>query len=202
LTTFGTRASVAHAGNTSEPSQQLWFATYTCSCQEKRVAQHLSAHGIEFFLPVYRAVRRWKNGVRALLDRPLFPGYLFVKIDRRERVRVLDLPGVHSLVGVGREPIPLPNEEIEALRQGIHLFNAEPHPFLNVGDRARLCRGPLEGFEGIIARKKNGHWLVLSIELIMRSIAVEVNESDLEPIGSWPRIAFAEQQTAAKSVVD
>lgn len=129
--------------------------------------------------------------MRVRLDRPLFPGYLFVKIDRRERVRVLDLPGVHSLVGTGREPIPLPNEEIEALRRGVQLFNAEPHPFLNVGDRARLCRGPLDGLEGIIIRKKNGHWLVLSIELIMKSVAVEVNESDLEPIGSLPRIAFA-----------
>lgn len=199
MTSFSARASVVPAGISSEPYKQLWFATYTCSCQEKRVAQRLSARGIESFLPLYRTASRWKNGLRVALDRPLFPGYVFVKIDRRERVRVLDLPGVHSLVGAGREPIPLAEGEIETLRRGIHFLNAEPHPFLNVGARARVCRGPLEGVEGVIIRKKNSQWLVLSIELIMKSVAVEVNESDLDPVCSLPRIALALQQTAAKN---
>lgn len=182
--------AVVPAGSSGESLAQHWFATYTCSCQEKRVAQHLGARGIEFFLPLYRTINRWKNGQRVPIDHPLFPGYVFVRIQRQERVRVLDLPGVHSIVGAGREPIALPSAEIDALRNGLHLLNTEPHPFLNVGDRARVCRGPLEGAEGIVVRKKNGFRLVLSIDLIMKSVAVEVDENDLEAVGSSQRLGL------------
>lgn len=116
------------------------------------------------------------------IDRPLFPGYVFVKVQQNERVRVLELPGVHSIVGAGREPVPLPNQEIEALRHGIHLLNAEPHAYVNVGDRAKIQNGPLKGMTGIVLRKQNGCRLVLSLELIMRSVSVEVDEHDLEPL--------------------
>jgi len=159
-----------------------WFAVYTCSCQEKRVAQHCSAHEIEHFLPVSQNRRRWKNGCTVLLERPLFPGYLFVKIEKRQRVRVLELPGVHSIVGRGREPVPLPGEEIEILRRGLDSINAEPCPFLNVGEKARVKRGPLEGMTGVVTRRKNSLRLVLSVDLIMRSVSVEVDSLDLEPI--------------------
>lgn len=95
-----------------------WFAAYTCSCQEKRVAQHLTSRGIEFFLPVYQRAAHWRNGLRVVLERPLFPGYVFVKIRSSERVRVLELPGVHSMVSAGRQPIALPADDIETLRRG------------------------------------------------------------------------------------
>lgn len=167
----------------STPVSPEWFAVYTHSCHEKRVARRLSIHEIEYFLPVQTNVNRWKNGLRVKIERPLFPGYVFVKIQRTERVRVLELPGVHSIVGRGREPIPLPGDEIEALRQTIHLMNAEPHPYLNVGDRARIRSGPLEGMTGIIVRKKNGCRLVLSLDLIMKSVAVEVDGLELERVG-------------------
>ncbi len=160
-----------------------WFALYTCSCQEKRVGEHLSVRNIEFFLPLYRKVSLWRNGLRVQTERPLFPGYVFVKIERREKVRVLELPGAHSIVSTGHEPIPLPTEEIEALRQGAHFLNAEPHPYLDVGNRARVRRGPLEGMTGFVVRKKNGCRIVLSLELIMRSVSVEVNEHDIEALG-------------------
>ena len=169
------------ANKPSDFGLQRWFAAYTHSCQEKRVAQHLSARSIEFFLPVFRKVTRWKNGQRVPIDMPLFPGYVFVKVQRNERVRVLELPGVHSIVGAGREPIALPSQEIEALRRGIHLLNAEPHAYLSVGDRAKIQNGPLKGMTGIVVRKQNGCRLVLSLELIMRSVSVEVDEHDLEP---------------------
>jgi len=146
-----------------------WFAVYTCSCQEKRVAQHCSAHEIEHFLPVSQNRRRWKNGCTVLLERPLFPGYLFVKIEKRQRVRVLELPGVHSI-------------EIEILRRGLDSINAEPCPFLKVGEKARVKRGPLEGMTGVVIRRKNSLRLVLSVDLIMRSVSVEVDSLDLEPI--------------------
>jgi transcription antitermination factor NusG len=161
---------------------QEWFALYTWSCQEKKVGEHLAARNIEYFLPLYRKVSRWKNGLRVPIDRPLFPGYVFVKIDRKERVRVLELPGAHSIVGAGREPIALPTEEIDALQRGIDLFNAEPHPYLNVGDRAVVRTGPLAGMTGIVLRKKNAFRLVLNLELIMKSVSVEIAEQDLEGI--------------------
>jgi transcription antitermination factor NusG len=163
-----------------EAVSQQWFAAHTGSCQEKRVAQHLSARNIEFFLPVYRSVSCWKNGLRVTIERPMFPGYVFVKIERSARIRVVELPGVRSIVGAGREPIPLPREEIEALRQGLHLFNAEPHPYLNVGDRATICTGPLAGITGIVVRKRNGYRFVLSVDLIMKSVSVEVDGRVLE----------------------
>jgi transcription antitermination factor NusG len=164
-------------------SSHEWFAAYTHSCQEKRVTHHLSNREIEFFHPVYRTVSHWKNGQRMQIDRPLFPSYVFVRIERKDRVRVLEVPGVHSLVGIGREPTPLAAHEIERLRTGIQLVNVEPHAYLNVGDRAKVCKGPLTGMEGIVVRKKTGCRLVLSIDLIMKSVAVEIDEDDLQAVG-------------------
>lgn len=121
-----------------------WFAVYTLSCREKSVAQHLDTHEIDHFLPVSRSRRRWKNGCTMLVESPLFPGYLFVKILRAERLRVLGLPGVHSIVGNGREPVALPTAEIETLRDGIDLLKVQPCAYLNVGEYAKVKRGPLK----------------------------------------------------------
>ncbi len=159
---------------------QEWFAAHTGSCQEKRVAQHLSARNIDFFLPVYRDESNWKNGLRVLIERPIFPGYVFVKIERSVRVRVLELPGVRSIVGAGREPVPVPSEEIEILRQCIRCRKVEPHPFFKVGDRATIRTGPLSGMAGIVIRRKNSYRLVLSVDLIMKSVSVEIDERELE----------------------
>jgi len=163
-----------------------WFAAYTISCHEKRVAEHLATRRLEFFLPLYKKISRWKNGLRMPIERPLFPGYVFVKIDPEERVRVLEVPGVHSLVGAGRQPIPLPYEEIEALRRGIHLLNAEPHPILRAGEKVVIRKGPLEGNTGIVIRRKNTTRVVLTLDAIMKSIAVEVDGRDLEVVGPVP----------------
>ena len=92
-------------------SNRKWFAVYTISRHEKRVAQHLTQRQIEFYLPLYRSERRWSDGSRVTLDLPLFPGYLFVHIKKTERVRVLDVPGALAVVGgTGREPVALPDE--------------------------------------------------------------------------------------------
>src|ERR1700691_3808507 len=163
-----------------------WFAAYTFSCQEKRVAQHLSMRRMEFFLPVYRKISCWRNGLRMPIERPLFPGYVFVKMAPDKRVRVLELPGVHSLVGVGRQPVPLPYEEIEALRRGKHLLNAEPHPTLHAGEKVLIRKGPLEGNTGIVVRRKNSTRVVLTLDVIMKSISVEVDSQDLEAVGPVP----------------
>lgn len=98
-------------------------------------------------------------------------------------MRVLEVPSVVSIVGNGREPLPLQHSEIESLRAGLDLRRAEPHPYLNVGERARIKFGPLAGFEGIVVRKTNGLRVVLTLQQIMKSVAVEVEECDLELLG-------------------
>ena len=166
------------------PFEPKWFAVYTTSRHEKRVAQHLTQREIEYYLPLYRSERKWSDGSRVTLDLPLFPGYLFVRIKRTERVRVLEVPGALAVVGGnGREPIPLPDEAIDALRAGLHLRAAQPHPLLTVGQRARIRSGALAGMEGVVVRKKNSLRVVLTLEHIQRSIAVEVSAEDLEPVG-------------------
>jgi len=100
-----------------------------------------------------------------------------------ERLRVLELSSVLSIAGSSHEPTPLPDEEIERLRSGLLQVNAEPHPALTVGERVRIRRGPLEGLHGIVSRQKNQFRVVLTLDLIMKSVAVEVCADDTEPIG-------------------
>ena len=162
-----------------------WFAVYTTARHEKRVDQHLRMREVEHYLPLYQAQRKWSDGSRVTLDLPLFPGYIFVRIKRAERVRVLEVPGVLAIVGgTGRAPAPLPEADIEALRLGLHLRRAEPHPLLKVGQRARIRSGALAGMEGVVVRKKNSFRVVLTMDAIMQSIAVEVDANELEPLDS------------------
>ena len=163
-----------------------WFAVFTSSHHEKRVLQHLRERQIESFLPLYRTVRRRTNRCKVTLELPLFPNYLFVQIERSQRARVLTVPGILSIVGTGREPAPLPDLEVETLRSGLQLRKAEPHPYLTVGERARIKAGPLAGMEGVLLRKKNDLRVVLTLDQIMRSVAVEVDADDLEPVS--PRL--------------
>jgi len=162
-----------------------WFAVYTTCRHEKRIAQHLSQRNIEHYLPLYRADRKWRDGSKVTLDLPLFPSYIFVHIKKSERVSVLSVPGALAVVGgTGGEPAPLPDAAIEALRAGLTERKIEPHPLLNVGQQARIRSGAFAGMQGIVLRKKSGFRVVLTLEQIMQSIAVEVDEDDLEPIGA------------------
>lgn len=162
-----------------------WFALYTASRHEKRVAQHLSQREIEFYLPLYKSQRKWSDGSRVTLDLPLFPGYLFIRIQRSERGLVLGVPGALAVVGgTGGEPAWLPDATIDTLRSGLETRPARPHPLLTIGQRARIRSGALTGFEGIVVRNKNGFRVVLTVEHIMQSYAVEVALEDLEPVGS------------------
>jgi transcription antitermination factor NusG len=118
-----------------------------------------------------------------LLDLPLFPGYVFVRLALRDRLRVLKIPSVVRLVGFGGEPAALPDEIVIRLREGVvGGLRAEPHPYLNVGKRVRLVRGALSGTEGILLRKKGRIRVVVSIELIGRSVSVEVDLADIAPV--------------------
>ncbi len=160
-----------------------WFALYTTSRHEKRVAQHLGQREIEFYLPLYRSQRKWSDGSRVTLDLPLFPGYLFVHIRRNQRTRVLEIPGALGVVGgTGGEPASLPDDTIDALRCGLEARPAQPHPLVTTGQRVRIRSGALAGFEGIVVRHKNGFRVVLTLEAIMQSYAIEVGLDDLEPL--------------------
>jgi transcription antitermination factor NusG len=116
------------------------------------------------------------------VELPLFPSYLFVEINLVDRVQILKVPGVLCLVGTGPDLWPLPEGEIEALRAGLHLRNPQPHPCLTVGQRVRIKAGPLTGLTGILLRQKDGLRVVLSIEMLMQSVAVEVQIDDIEPL--------------------
>src|SRR6266436_10174465 len=164
-------------------ASRRWYAAYTKPCHEKRVAEHLEIRKIESFLPLYRGSRRWNNGCNITLERPLYPGYVFVHIPTDERVRVLELSGVVSIVGTTREPTPLPDEDIERLRSGLHLVHAEPHPTLTMGETVRIRSGPLQGMTGVVTRQKNSFRVVLTVDLIMKSVAVEVCTDNVELIG-------------------
>ena len=170
-----------------------WFAVYTTCRHEKRIAQHLSQREIEHYLPLYRVDRKWRNGSRVTLELPLFPGYIFVHIKRSERVSVLDVPGALAIVGgTGGRPAPLPDTAIQALRTGLKEHRIEPHPVLRVGQLARIRSGAFAGMEGVVVRKKSGFRVVLTLEQIMQSVAVELDEDDVEPLtdekfrsGTW-----------------
>jgi transcription antitermination factor NusG len=168
----------------SPESVPHWFAAYTTTRHEKSVAEHFSLRQIESFLPLYRTQRLWKNGCRMNLELPLFPSYIFVRVPRRERVRVLEVPGVLSVVSAAGKPVPLPESEIEALRSSIPFINCEPHPYLIVGEKARVKSGSLAGMEGVLLRKKGVLRVVLSLDLIMQSVAVEVDADNVEPVPS------------------
>ena len=159
-----------------------WFAVYTTPRHEKAVARQFEVRRIESFLPLYRSVRRWKNGCRVEVDQPLFPNYIFASLERHEYSRVLQTPGVLSLVGSKREPSPLVSSEIESLRSGLPLREFEPHPYLVAGDRVRIHSGPLAGMVGLLVRKKNNLRVVLSLDLIMQSVAVEIGMDEVEPV--------------------
>jgi transcription antitermination factor NusG len=162
-------------------SESRWFAAYTSPRHEKKVSQQMARRGIQNFLPLYKSIRRWKDR-RKELELPIFPGYLFVRMALRERVSVLQVPGVVQLVSFQGRPAPLPDSEIEMLqRQVAQDGRLQPHPFLTVGRRVRVTNGPMTGMEGILARKKDTLRVVLSIELIQRAVAVEVDLTDIEP---------------------
>jgi transcription antitermination factor NusG len=139
-------------------------------------------NSLQTFLPVHRCRHLWKNGVHADLELPLFPCYLFARASQYDRVDVLRTPGVLGLASSSAHPSQISAEDIEALRAAVESLRAAPHPNLHAGDRVRIIAGPMAGMQGILIRRKQELRVVLSIEIIMRSIAVEVSEFEIESI--------------------
>ena len=182
----------------SAPCAPKWFAAYTTPRHEKRVGQHLEMREIEHYLPLYRTHRKWSDGSRVTLDLPLFPGYIFVRIPRAQRVRVLEVPGVLAIVGgTGGEPAALPASEIDALRSGLSERNAQPHPLLKVGQRARIRSGAFAGMEGVVVRMKYSYRVVLTMDSIKQSFAVEVDGEELEILDPQSSVSARSATSAA-----
>ena len=163
-----------------------WYAVQTCPRHEKRVHADLKLRSLESFLPLYETVHHWKNGCKARVELPLFPGYLFVKIDPRERFKALSLPGAVAIVGSPSGPWPLPETEIATLRASMQLQKFAPHAYLAMGQKVRIKSGPLANMMGFLVRESEGFRMVLTVEMIRQSAAVEVDADNVEPIGLAP----------------
>lgn len=156
-------------------NEPLWYAAFVRANQEWMIAQRLEYFGIEYFLPSCRVVHQWKDRI-VKLDRPLFPGYVFVHIPFMERAQVLTLPNVVSLVGTKNAPSVVQEEEIAWIKAGVERANAEPHPYLKVGERVVITQGVLAGAEGVLLRIGKRSRVVIIVESINRAFSVEVEE--------------------------
>jgi transcription antitermination factor NusG len=159
-----------------------WYAVSVYPRHEKQVAQMCQMKGVNYLLPLYSSLRRWKDR-RKRLDMVLFPGYVFVNIALAERLRVLVLPGVARFVTFHGQPAAVPDHEIRVLGLGAEGgLSIQPHPYLQKGRLVRVRNGPMTGVEGILVRRKDRFRVVISIDLIMSSVAAEVDEGDIEPL--------------------
>jgi transcription antitermination factor NusG len=165
-----------------QSADRRWYAVFTFPQNEKSALKHLDLRDIESFLPTYETVRVWKNRQRVKVVLPLFPTYLFVRISPRERSRVLQAPGVIQVVGNGREPLPLPDSDVEFLRSDFCRQRTEPYRDLVVGQKVRVRSGVMQGVEGVLVRKNDSLRFVLTLGLINQHAAVEVRAEDLEAV--------------------
>jgi transcription antitermination factor NusG len=177
-------ADVVRDLGTASTLSPKWYAVFTLARHEKRVLARCEERHIESFLPLYKAKHRWKNRCTVDLELPLFPSYSFVRIDPRIRVQVLQVPGVVSIVSSGRELLPLPDDYINSLRDGLLAHRIEPHPGVSVGDWVRITSGPMAGAEGVLERRKNDLRVVLRLDMLARSVSVEVSATDIEFAGA------------------
>lgn len=159
-----------------------WYAVYTRHQHEKSVGDMLEKKGFEIFLPLYQTRRRWKDRVKTL-SLPLFPSYVFLRGGIERQLQILTTPGVHWMVTAAGHAAVIPDGEIAAVKRLVESsLRIEPHPFLRCGDRVRVRAGALDGIEGILVRMKSLCRLVISVEMLQKSVAVEVNASDVERV--------------------
>jgi len=162
--------------------QELWYAVHVRTRFESQMSTVLRSKGYEEFLPTYRCRHRWSDRAKEL-DLPLFPGYLFSRFDARERLPILKSPGVIAIVGSGKTPIPISDEEIEAIRVIVRSgLPAQPWSHLTVGSRVFIEDGPLAGLEGIVKCVDKRFRLVVSVPLLQRSVGVEIEPSWARPV--------------------
>ena len=164
------------------PDRAFWFAVQVVPQHEHRVSTYLRDKGHEEFLPTVRTRRQWSDRSR-LRERPLFPGYVFCRVQRSSFGSVLSTPGVYRIVSFGGHAYPISDEEMLSLRRvadsGRDISSV---PYFSLGQKVCVAHGPLSGLDGIVVRIKNRHRLVISIDLLMRSVAVDIAMSELYEI--------------------
>lgn len=159
-----------------------WFAVRVRSNHERIAAAHLRERGYEEFSPAWKTERRWSDRTKEV-DQFLFPGYVFCRLNPSDRLPVLTAPGVVDLVGFGKIPAPIPDHEIENVRQMVQSgLLVMPWPFLELGHRVLIERGPLAGVEGILDEVKGKCRLVVSVQLLQRSVSAEVDRGWIRPL--------------------
>ena len=171
-------------GSTAPPTP--WFALQVRARHESGVANFLSGKGYEPFVPMYTSRRRWSDRIK-VVESPLFPGYLFCRFDVNNRLPILTTPGVIQVVGFNRTPVPVQDTEIYAIQSLVASgFPSQPWPFLQAGDRVQIDSGPLRGLEGLLVEFKGSHRLVVSVTLLQRSVAVEIDSALVKALRSAP----------------
>lgn len=174
-------------------TKTCWYALQVRSRKESYVASQIQGYGYECLLPTYKSIRKWSDRVKEL-EQPLFPGYLFCRFDFQNRRPVVTTPGVLQVVGYGRTAIAVSDEEIQALQLALSSgMPKQPWPYLEVGQRVRVNYGTLAGLEGILVNVKGNHRVVLSVTLLQRSVAMEVETSWLSPIKETTRENLAQR---------
>jgi transcription antitermination factor NusG len=162
-----------------------WFALQVRSRQEVRVADHLQGQGYDWFLPLYKLRKRWSDRIKEV-DAPLFAGYLFCRFNPQNRLPISKTPGVIQIVGFNNVPAPIDESEIRSIRTIVAAgLTHQPWPFLAVGDRVRIESGPLVGLEGILTDVRRSQRLVLSVTMLQRSVAVEIDSALVSSVSSF-----------------
>jgi len=156
-----------------------WFAVQVAPRAEYKVVQHLDYKGYETFLPTYRSKRRWKDRAK-VLELPLFPSYVFCRALPESTGMVLTIPGTIRLVGMAGKPSVILDHEIEAIQRiSSSGMAAAPYPYMCAGQKVRITAGPLAGIIGVLSQVESNYRLIVTVELIMRSISVELGVSDV-----------------------
>ena len=170
-----------------------WYALQVRSRKEAYVASQIEGQGFECLLPTYKSIRKWSDRVKEL-EQPLFPGYLFCRFDFQNRRPVITTPGVLQIVGFGRTAAPVADEEIRALQLAVSSdIPKQPWPYLEIGQKVQVVYGNLTGLEGILVNVKGNHRVVLSVKLLQRSVALEVETSWLCPVREAGRASLAQR---------
>lgn len=162
--------------------ESAWFAVTVRPRHEKTVARNLSVRGLQPFVPLYSARRRWSDRKKKV-DLCLFPGYVFCRFGYEQRLSVLNLPSVTSIVGFGKTPAPIPEQQMEAIQTILNSgLPFGPWPFLKAGRQVRIEHGSMAGLEGVISREKDACRVVVNVDLLQRSVAVEIDREMVSPI--------------------
>jgi transcription antitermination factor NusG len=182
--------------------QHQWYAVRTAAGREKAVSAQFQHKGFEDFLPLYKTRRQWSDRQKEL-ELPLFPGYIFCRFDFSNRLPILITPGVKLIVGYGKIPAPVSEAEIDSLRRAVASgAQTMPCPYLSIGQRVRVREGSLAGVEGILLQIKNSWRIVLSVELLRRSVAVELDRGAIAPLDNGTAMGASLMGLGRMSVSD